>query len=216
MTTIAELLERVQTRLFLLSGLDIQIHAETQLIEMLRGCYNTLFQDFWYPEFTYPMVQTLDGTTGQVTANLSNEIFRFADIHSVLLGTSTTPLPFLSIGTNVSQVSRTCVAPSTDPQKVFKIFPVTENDVVTIWYRKKLADSVWTEPNLPAIMNFDDDVLLYGAVYEFLANDDSNPAATELYMKKYQQRQDQIRKAQWNIPISKTALNNSGAATRWE
>lgn len=216
MATIESLIERIEKRLFLVSGIDVQLHAEDQLIEMLRGVYDTLFDDFWYPEYTYFMSGTLDGTTGQITADIDTQILRYKDIHSVFWDEDEVPLPQVMPGTSLNRIRRRSVMPSANPQKVFKVVPVDETGPVHIWYRTKIADSVWEDNELDTQIPFDDDVLMYGVVYEFLLMDGSNDSATAEYKNKYQGRQKQMRDAQWQIPISKRKLERDGPLTRWE
>jgi hypothetical protein len=215
MATIEELITRIEQRLFLAAGIDVQTHAEDQLVEMLRGVYNTLFDDFWYPEYTYYMTLQLDGTTGNHTSDIANQVLRFKDIHSIYYDTQDTPLPLLSVGGAISEINRECVVPSNDPAKVFKILPVDSDLTVTMWYRTRIGDDVWRDDKFDTQIPFDDDVLLYGVVYEFLVMDDSNQTATAEYKNKYQGRQNQMRAAQWQIPIHKRKLNRVGVPNRW-
>lgn len=216
MATISELIQRIETRLFMAAGLDVQIHAEDQIIEMIRGVYDTLFDDFWYPEYTFFMDATLDGVTGQVTADLSASILRYKDIHSVYWDEDEDPIPGITPGSAVNRIRTRCIMPSTSPQKVFKIIPVDTVGDVHLWYRTKIADIVWEDQQFDTVFPFDDDVVMYGVVYEFLSNDGSNQQATADYQKKYQGRQQQMRLAQWQQPLSKRKLDRDSPQTRWE
>lgn len=216
MATIKQLIERIETRLFMVAGLDVQIHAEGQIEEMLRGVYNSLFDDFWYPEFTLFCTAQLNGTTGEVTEDLSTKILRFKDIHTVYWDEEEDPLPRLTPGASLSRVRTRCIMPSGNPQSVFKLYPVDETGPVHIWYRTRIADDVWENQKYDTIINMDDEVLMLGVVYEFLVMDDSNTTAAQEYKAKYQLRQKQIRDAQWDIPINKRKLERDGPLTRWE
>lgn len=216
MATIQELLERVEKRLFLVSGLDVQIHAEDQLLEMLRHKYNVLFEDFWYPEYMLFREETLNGTTGEVTADLSTHIRRYKDIHTIYWDEDEDPLPQVTPGSNLNRIRTRSIMPSGSATSVFKMIPVTETGTVGIWYRTRIADSIWDDQVLSTEINMDDEVLLLGTVYDFLLNDDSNPRATEEYKNAFGARQKQIRDAQWNLPINKRKLDRDGPLTRWE
>lgn len=216
MATIKELIERIETRLFLASGLDVQTHAEDQIVEMLRGVYNTLFDDFWYPDHTLFMSATLDGSTGQVIEDLSTKILRFQDIHSVFWDHDQTPLPRILPGTSIGRIRTRSIMPSGDPRSVFRLFPNDETGPVHIWYKTKIDKSVWDDNNFDTVINFDDEVLMLGVVHEFLVNDDSNSEATKTYGAKFSARQKQIRDAQWNLPISKRPLERDGPLSRWD
>lgn len=216
MATIEQLVERIETRLFMVSGLDVQIHAEEQIVEMLRGVYNTLFEDFWYPEFTYPMTVTLNGTTGEPTTDISAQVLRYKDIHSVYWDEDEQPLPRVTPGSSIGRIRTRSVAPSGNEASVFKIIPADTTGPVHIWYRTRIADSVWDNRQYDTVVPMDDDVLLYGVVYEFLVNDDSNATATAEYKTKYQARQMKIRQDQFQLPLNKKKLDRDGPATRWE
>lgn len=216
MATIKELIERIETRLFMLSGLDVQIHAEGQLEEMLRGVYNTLFDDFWYPEYTFPISATLDGATGCITSDISTKVLRYKDIHSVYHDEEDKPLPRVTPGTAYQRIRTRSIIPSVDPRRVFQVIPITTTGPVHIWYRTRITDAVWATQAYDTVVNMDDDVLMYGVVYEFLVNDDSNQRAAAEYKNKYLGRQQQMRDAQWQQPISKRRLEQDGPLNRWE
>lgn len=215
MATIQKLVERIETRLFLVSGIDVQTHAEDQILEMLRHKYNVLFDDHWSSEYTFPLVATLDGTTGTVTTDLSTKILRYSDINCVLWDQDETPLPRLPIGANPANTRMRCIAPSSDPTKVFQVFPNTETGPLVIWYRTRIADSVWDDAEYSTIIQMDDEMLMLGCVYEFLFNDGSNDVAIGEYKKMFDARVAQLRKQQFQIPMAKSKTNRDGPATRW-
>lgn len=216
MATIEKLIERIERRLFMAAGISVQTHAEEQLVEMLRGVYDTLFDDFWYPEYTFHMTKTLVVNTGEVSDDISDLVLRYKDIHSVHWDEDEDPLPRVTAGSPLSRIRRRCIMPSPDPTKVFRVYPLDESGQVHIWYRTKLSDDVWEDQEYNTNIPFDDSVLLYGVVYEYLLMDDSNSNATQEYKAKFMGRQDQMRKAQWEHGLSKKKLDRDGPATRWE
>src|SRR5687768_10716401 len=157
MATIKELVERIETRLFLAAGLDVQIHAEDQIVEMLRGVYNTLFDDFFDPNYTLYMQATLDGTTGKVVEDLSTIILRYQDIHSVFWDTDETPLPRVTPGTNPSRIRRRSILPSGEASSVFRLYPNDETGPVHIWYKTKIANNIWDDNEYDTQINLDDE-----------------------------------------------------------
>lgn len=216
MATINQLMMRIEKRLFLAAGIDVQVHAEDQIIEMIRGIYDTLFDDFWYPEYTYEMTSDLDGTTGHIVDNISNKVRRFKDIHTVYYNQDDRPLPLIKPGTSVDRTRTRGILPSANTEKVFTMVPRDTQGPLHFWYRTKLPDSVWEDLQFDTEIPFDDNVLLYGAVYEFLVMDGSNDKAAGEYQVKYKGRQQQMRDAQWLIPISKRKMERDGPLTRWE
>lgn len=217
MATIKSLIERIEKRLFLVAGLDVQIHAEEQLTEMLRGAYNTLFDDFWYPDYTLYMTAQLNGTTGEITTDVSNVILRYADINSVYWDEDERPLPRVAPGAAVGRIRTRSIMPSGDPETVFKLIPEDTTGPVHIWYRTRISDDIWEAMDYEnTTINMDDEVLMHAVLHEFLVNDGSNPEATAEYEKKFARRQQQLRQQQWQIPLSKRPLERDGPATRWE
>jgi len=217
MATIKSLIERIEKRLFLVAGLDVQIHAEEPLLEMLRGAYNSLFDDFWYPEYTLYMTTNLNGTTGEIVTDVEGMILRYADINAVYWDEDERPLPRVAPGAAIGRIRTRSMMPSGDPKTVFKVIPADTEGPLHIWYRTRMSDAMWEDMKYETQqINMDDDVLLYAVVYEFLVNDGSNPEATHEYKQKFANRQAQLRKQQWQIPLSKRPLERDGPATRWE
>lgn len=216
MATIKTLVERVEKRLFLVSGLDVQIHAEDQIVEMLRSAYNTFFDEFWYPEYTMYLSSNVNGTTGEIVLNISNMVLRYKDIHSVYWDEDEDPLPRISPGTSLGRVRTRCIGPSGNPDSVFRLYPMDETGPVHFWYRTRIADSVWDNHLYDTEINMDDELLLAAAVYEFLVMDDSNQMATQEHFRKRETRLKSLRDAQWQIPLSKRPLERDGPLTRWE
>lgn len=215
MATIEQLVERIETRLFLAAGMDVQTHAEDQIMEMLRGVYTTLFDDFWYPEYTFYTQQDVLASTGEITGDISSLVLRYKDLHSVFWDECDDALPRFVPGVAPSRIRTRGITPSPNAGKIFTVLPLDEDGPVHIWYRKRIADEVWDDQIITTDIPFDDEVLMYGVVYEFLVMDASNQLATGEYKSKYQGRQQQMRNAQWQIPLSKRSLDRDGPATRW-
>lgn len=215
MATIQTLVERIEKRLFLLSGLDVQIHAEDQIVEMLRGVYNNLFDDFWDQDLLLYQSFDLNGTTGEIVGDLSETVLRYKDIHSVYLDECETPLPKVTPGSNVSELRREAIMPSGDPVTVFKVVPSDTVGTVGVWYRTRIADDVWDNQDFEQSIPMDDELLLLGVVYEFLVNDDSNQQAAKMYAGKFVERKSQITKAQFQVPITKKKLDRDRVPADW-
>lgn len=215
MASIETLVERIETRLFLLSGLDVQIHAEEQIVEMLRGVYNAQFDDFWDQEYLLYQSYQLNGTTGIITGDLSSTVLRYKDIHSVYLDDHDTPLPKVTPGSNINHLRREAMMPSGNPASVFKVLPANTTGTVGIWYRTRIADAIWANNQYQTEINMDDELLLLGVVFEFLVNDDSNQSAAKMYAGKFAERKRTITEAQFQAPITKKKLDHDGPQTDW-
>ena len=217
MATIAQLITRIETRLFMLAGIDVQVHAEGQIEEMLRGLYNTLFDDFWYPDYTLAASATLNGTTGEITGlDLTPLVRRYADIHTIYWDEDEEPLPRVAPGSSLGRIRTRSVMPSGNPVTVFKIIPTDTTGPVHFWYRTRISDDVWENQQYDTPINMDDEVLMTGVVYEWLVNDGSNDTSAQEYKSKYALRQKQLREQQWQFPLTKRKLERDGPLTRWE
>lgn len=216
MATITQLIERVEQRLFMLPGLDVQIHAEGQIEEMLRSRYNELFDDFWFIEYMQLITSNLNGTTGEIVDNVSEIILRYKDIHSVYFDEQDNPLPMVTGAIAPSRIRTRSIMPSGKPESVIKVMPATETGPLHIWYRTRIADKVWEEQKYDTPINMDDEVLLHGTMYTFLVMDDSNDKATQFYATEYAKRIKQLEKQQLLQPINKRSLERDGPSTRWE
>lgn len=194
MATVAQLITRIEKRIGLASGMDVQVHAEDQLLEMLRHKYNVLFDDHWWYDYLSLETFTLDGTTGTITGTVANKILRFIDIHSVHLGSDSHPLRLLSTGVNPTLFNSTALAPyAADATKMFKVYPLDRSDDVHVWYRQRITDEAWDLENAEDTnVNMDDELLILGTVYDYLSDDASNPDSASKYENQYNLRYQQL------------------------
>lgn len=215
MATIEQLITRIESRLALAAGLDVQVGAEDRLIEALRHKYTILFDDFWHRRYMNFKSLPLDGVTGTVAVDLSADIKSFDDINGIYYDQDEKPMPQLDIGTNPASYRTRCVFPNSDPQKVFTVYPLDTTGTVYFWYRTKLGEDVWDTPLYNTEINMDDELLILGTVYDFLVDDGSNQRAEQKFERMFNSRLKQIRDKQWIMPISKTSQATDGPATRW-
>lgn len=215
MATINQLIVRIEERLALAAGLNVQIHAENRLIETLRSSYNILFDDFWWPEYTKSATYTLDGTTGQITTDVTNIIRRYADIQYVYYDQDEHPLPHLQRTTNPARIKTRCITPSGDPETVFKVYPVDTTGNVHVWYRTRIADSVWEDSEFDTEINMDDELLIYSVCYDFMVDDASNDMAAQKFLQKLNARLKQLRAQQYLSPISKRQQEYAATVDQW-
>lgn len=205
MATVETLITRVEKRISMAAGLDVQVHAEDTLLEMLRHKYNTLFDANWWYDYLTLETFTLDGSTGLITGDVSAKIRRFVDIHSVFLGDNLRPLPLLQIGSNLTSFMGEALMPYTaDATKMFKVYPIDRSDSVHVWYRTRLTDDDWEiavadETNV----NMDDELLILGTVYDYLMDDGSNLEAVTKYETQYNNRYQQLVNLSFQHGISK-------------
>ena len=143
MATIEQLLVRVEERLYLAAGIGVQIHIEDTYIGLIRAAYERLFTVRWWDDLVMDKTYTLDGTTGHTTAANTDDFIDIKDIYNIFLEDYPNPLPRRSRQRNPNKQFGYCWAPTDVAGRVFKILPVTATGDVVVYYRKRLADSVW-------------------------------------------------------------------------
>lgn len=216
MATVAELITRIEKRINLAAGMDVQIHAEDQLLEMLRHKYNTLFDDNWWYDYLTLETFTLDGVTGTITGTVLNKIRRFIDINGVFLGGDNKPLPLLATNSNPTLFMAEAISPFvSDPTKMFKVWPNNRSDNVYVWYRTRMADNEWDIAVAETTnVNMDDELLILGTVYDYLVDDASNDASASKYEQQYNARYLQLTQLSYQNGIAKSD-QSAGIPTQW-
>lgn len=210
MITLEQLITRIEQRLMMAAGLDVQIHAEDALVEMIRTKYEMLFDDFWWDEYLTLETFTLDGTTGIVTTDLSTKILHFRDINAIYYNNDSRPMPRLSAGNNPTKIRTRSHAPTNVATSVFKVFPSTLTGQVHVWYRTRIAPAAWEaqDPNMQ--INMDAELLVLGVAFDYLSSDGSNIDDAKKLGGMYAERLKQMRDGMWEAPISKKSQTNTG------
>jgi hypothetical protein len=215
MATIGTLIARTEARLALASGLDVQVIDEPRLLEMLRHKYNTMFDEEWWLDTLTLEAFTTDGITGHITGDVTDKINRFMDINSVFYNQNPNPLPLIKIGQNPIVRRNPAVGPyTTDPTKMFTVYPIDVTATLNVWYRTRLRDDQWEEDNDDVEVVMDDELLILGTVFDYLSDDGSNTEAVTKYEKMFAKRHDQLLKAQFQNPIAKSSDQN-GVPLQW-
>ncbi len=206
MATLAQLVTRTADRLSMVAGTGVQIYAEDRIAEMIQHKFDVLFDEVFWPQFMSWEELTLDGTLGIVTTDLTTKVKRFEDIRVMFPENSTTPLTKISaLTTNPFELSGTqpihyeALGP-TDTNKtsrVFQIWPKTATNKVIVQYRTKPDTFVSTDE-----IDFDDQALILGSVFDYLEDDGTNPSATQKFQLLFEARVRQLKNAFNSAPIS--------------
>lgn len=221
MATIGTLIARVEARIALAVGLDVQIVDEPRMLEMLRSKYNNLFDETWWIDYMTLATYDLDETTGLIDGDVTNLINRFVDIHSVFYNNLPDPLPILKYNLNPSQSRRPCITPYTsDPTKMFRVVGslgsgTTTTAQVNVWFRTRLRDDQWEQDNDETEVPMDDEMLILGTVFEYLSDDGSNDSAAQKYQGLFLERKKQMMKLEFQAPITKSNDHMSWPTT-WQ
>lgn len=207
MTTFAELISRTATRLSMVSGKGVQIYAEDKIAEMLQHKFDVLFDEQFWPQHKFTTQYTLDGTLGVVTADLTNVLKRFVDIRFVMVGSTTTGLPILPTSINPFGLSGTTpvyIDSNTRVDKTFNVWPKTATGTITLSGRTKPAPFVSDDT-----VDFDEQLLILGATYDYLEDDASNPGATQKFEAMFDSRRKQWHRMLNAQPVSLDPITQS-------
>tara|TARA_R100001594_G_scaffold22817_1_gene44309 strand:- start:4633 stop:5292 length:660 start_codon:yes stop_codon:yes gene_type:complete len=202
MATLTQLITRVERRLSQVAGASVQIYSEDLIADMIQHKFDVLFDEAYWPQFTtLSETMTLDGSTGVVTIDLSSKIKKFDDIGVIFPDGSNTAIsevPFLTQNMSlITGSTPTSYGPNTNSNKVFNIFPFTATGKIQVTYRTK-PDDFDSGDNV----DFDSQALVLGAVYDYLEDDGTNPAATDKAQSLFESRVQQLRNLRSSAPIA--------------
>lgn len=214
MATLGQLITRIEIRLSLAAGEDVQTHAEDRIVEMIRNHYELLVDEARWaiPKYliTVPIVN------GIPTTDLTNIIHNYIDIEVMFLGERDSPLPELSHGVNPKNINAICYTASHIPTTVFTLYPLTTNDEVHIWYQDILPDAVWEDNLVETEIPIKAQLIILKVCADYLADDGSNDEAQANFMRDYLKLYNTLKTAHQDKPMAKRSQANSGTRTRWE
>jgi hypothetical protein len=206
MSTLTQLITRTADRLSMVSGTGVQTYAEDRIAEMIQHKFDVLFDEAFWPQFLTWSQWTLDGTLGIITTDITTSLKRFEDIRVIFPENSTTPLtkmaplttnPFELSGTTPIHYEALGPSDSNKTSRVFQIWPKASTDDIIVQYRTKPDTFVATDE-----IDFDDQALILGAVYDYLEDDGTNPNATQKFQLLFENRVNQLKDMLNSAPIS--------------
>jgi len=190
----------------MVAGTGVQTYAEDRIAEMIQHKFDVLFEEVFWPQFLTWATWTLDGTLGVITTDVTALLKRFEDIRVVFPTGSNTPLTKMSpLTTNPFELSGTtpihyeALGP-TDANKVvrvFQIWPKAATGTIVVQYRTRPDTFVATDE-----IDFDDQALILGAVFDYLEDDGTNPNATQKFQFLFEARVTQLKNTFNSAPIS--------------
>ena len=206
MSTLSQLIVRVADRLSMVAGTGVQTYAEDRIAEMIQHKFDVLFDEAFWPQFLSWDKITLDGTLGLVTTDLTEVIKRFEDIRVIFPENSNTPLTIISgLTTNPYELSGStpvhyeALGPTSTYKttRVFSIWPKASTGDIILQYRTKPDTFVSTDE-----IDFDDQALILGAVFDYLEDDGTNSNATQKFQLLFEARVKQLKNTYNSTPIS--------------
>ena len=197
MATLSQLVARTADRLSMVAGTGVQVYAEDRIAEMIQHKFDVLFDEVLWPQFCTWYEWTLDGTLGVVTTDLTDILKRYEDIQVVFPENSNTALTKLSnLTTNPFELTGTtpinyeALGPtySNKTTKVFRVWPLAATGDIILRVRTK-PDTFTSEDEI----DFDDQSLILGSVFDYLEDDGTNPNATQKFQLLFEARVRQLK-----------------------
>lgn len=197
MTLVSDLITRVERRLSQLAGPGTQVYTQDILLEHITSAFTTTFDDHIWPGYQVWVTSALDETVGVATADLaavvdsdgnSLALTDFFDLIGVYPSGASAPLPNAPLDVIPDLVTGTAaryiVAYPQRPDKVFRVIPYTATGSLYIQYRAR-PSNIDMDTNLKV----DDELLVCAATFLYLADDATNPTATNIALGRLQARQ---------------------------
>lgn len=196
--TLSELVQKVIVNLSMYAGTATQKYAEDRISEIILQTFNTIYDDRYWSDLCHWYKYTLTGVDGVCVEDVSKDFSNFNDICCIThednknyklkrLNNSTNP--YLITGDTPGYYIH-----AKDDKKVFAVVPFTATG--TIYVRAKSKPQQFL-PN--TIVPFDPDVLIYGACYQYCADDGNSSTQIQKFEKLYNNRLQQL-----------TAMDNYG------
>jgi hypothetical protein len=180
MTLVSDLISRIETRLSQLSGLGVQTYAEPLIVEHLQSAIDTAMDDFIWPYYSPWVTGTLDGTTGAINLDMGSlGLVQYEDLIAVIPENQREKLRTAPISMITSLITGTTprfieAYPDRD-DKIFRVVPYTSTGALHVRFTKKLRN---LGPDTD--VKLDDELLICSAVYLYMTDDGTNPAATQV------------------------------------
>lgn len=190
----------------MVAGTGVQTYAEDRIAEMIQHKFDVLFEEVFWPQFCTWYEWTLDGTLGVVTTDLTDILKRFEDIQVIYPDSSNSALtkisnlttnPYTLAGTTPIHYEALGATFSNKTTKVFRVWPLASTGNVILRIRTKPATFTATDE-----IDFDDQALILGSVFDYLEDDGTNPNATQKFQLLFEARVKQMKNTFNNGPIS--------------
>jgi len=174
-------------------GTAVQVYAEDILAEMVQARFDEMFESTWWEQNMITKTDAL-GANGEVSIDVGADwgLKKFTDIKHVYYKEEYYPLKLVPGRTNPARYARAEVTPRyiapIAGDKIFQVLPygiVGEN--ITAQFRVR-PDTFTADDEVP----MDDQAMIYGACYDYLADDGANPPATEKMRNFYNERLEQL------------------------
>lgn len=164
---------------------------------MIINAFKHVHKAKFWPQHKRRQVRTLNGTSGEVTVNVT-DITEYDDIQYVMPSTSSRPIPVLPSAFNTIGLVGTFprFIEQTDTEgKLFVVYPLESTGDVLIVGRKSYDEFVNTD-----IVPFDEDALKHFACWQYFV-DDEMQASADKHQALFNSRYLQLNNSAFNHPI---------------
>lgn len=191
--TLRRLVERTLVRLSQVSGISVQTYAEPRIIEAVRSRFEMFFDEHMWPEYVTWTTQTLDGTLGVPTGNMSlltRPLRKYDDIINIFPDGRKSPLtepPMVEPPSKITGTNPLYMERNDDDTKIFKVIPYTATGDVHVLYKAHPGDI-----NLEDTVKMDPLLLILAAAYDYVVSDGTNQEAAATLLADLETREDQI------------------------
>ncbi|MCI0557534.1 MAG: hypothetical protein MN733_03485 [Nitrososphaera sp.] len=209
MSTLTQITQRVIQSIGEVEGTSVQTYSEPRVEEAIIQTFELVFRKYWWPQYCKWFQRTLDGTLGIVTASLS-EIKDFRDIRVVIPDGEEKGIPQLPWGKNPFNLTGTkpryyeaLDSSNANFTRRLQFWPKTATGDVFIYAR--LLPTIIAETEL----YLDDKLLINGAAWIILEDEDINPNAAQLRKDLFEENFAAIMKELGQQPIENPNRDSS-------
>lgn len=215
---LTELVGDATLKLSQVTGVGVQTYSEDRLALEVENVYDSIISlsGFWWPQVMEWFTRTLDGSTGIVTADLTN-VEEITDIRAVYFGQQQKPLPYLhptiNPNTMVGTVARAIEALRYDHANVgrlFRVWPLTATGTVYV-HARITPEDIFTDPTVT--VPFDPALLSTGAALAYAASEGINVAHVAKLQGEYNDLEKSAKQAYKAFPLLLDPLTQFPADT---
>ncbi len=212
MATLDDITQEVIELLSQVPGTSVQTYSEDRIALIIQQRFDFFLDKLWWPAYMSWRQYTLDGTTGMVTATIS-DIVRYEDIRIIMIGTTDNVL--LELPRDVNPYRLTGTTPryresTTTASKLFRALPITSTGTVAVHARlKPTAYFVGSDS-----INLDRSLLVNSSVWQYLSDDGGNPGQISFYQDLTEARYKSLRDM-YNEQRVELDSRNNATLTTW-
>lgn len=218
MATLSELVQAAISRLSMVPGIGVQLYSEDRIAEMIWHKFVIVRDELWWDDFMDYAVLTQDAA-GRPTEPVTRTppaipspsqivINKYSDIQFAWSPSLRDPLREMPLRSNPMGMLKEgkTLWRTPDHDKVIRFAAFTPGQQMLVRYKRH-----YERFSASTVVPMDDQVLLLGAVYDYLEDDGTNPGQTEKFRNMFNDRLKQLRTDEndRDIQLSPAPFNSS-------